>query len=916
MQLSRAARSAWGKSDRQTDQSLPLYQHMLDSSEIAGHLWDHWLPDTVRAAIGAALPGGEADGRVLYQWAAGLHDVGKASPAFAVQMPALADRMVDAGLPMPPAIPHAERSKLPHSLASYLAIERWLMDLGWDKTAARAFASIAGSHHGVTPSLPRTPPDRMLGKGQWQKTRGELLQLVTDHVGATPRLQAWSTTTLPLPVQVLLCGAVIVADWLASNADSFPLGEHRDTTEHARAAWADLRFPPPWRPEMPDTSTVFRSRFTLPGSAELRQVQAAALRVATALAEPGIMVVEAPMGGGKTEAALMAAEVLAARFGAGGVFFALPTRATSNGIFPRMRSWLERLPADVDNPATSMYLAHSKAALNRDFTDLLNKGRLHSIMDECGGASAVAVAHSWMSGRKRGVLANFVVGTIDQLLFTALRSRHLMLRHLAFAGKVVIVDEVHAADAYMRHYLERALAWLGAYSVPVVMLSATLPAAQRRSLIAAYRGIPADDVSLEAIGEARDYPLISYSAGPDTVALPVEDTSTPITVAIQRLGDELPELVALLETSLQDGGCAAVIRNTVVRAQDTAEALQAAFPAAEVMLVHSRFVEPDRATLEARLRAALGPISDQRPRRLIVVGTQVIEQSLDIDFDLMVTDLAPVDLILQRIGRLHRHRRQRPRGLESPVCYVTGVVDWHAEPPAPVRGSVAVYGQLHLARALAVLAPRWATGQITIPNDVAPLVQHAYAEDFPWPPGWEAVGAEAEANHRRFVEGQIHKATNFLLGLPDDRPDLVGWLDSSAGEADDAQGQAQVRDTDASLEVVVVQRIDGQVRLLPDRPGTLGPVIPTEFPPENAVAKRAATYTITLPQGLTKPWRMNSTISSLERTFYPGWQASRWLEGQLVLELDASLSATIGDTMLTYDRVRGLLTHTKPKEAR
>lgn len=197
---------------------------------------------------------------------------------------------------------------------------------------------------------------------------------------------------------------------------------------------------------------------------------------------PGVMVVEAPMGIGKTEAALAAAEVLAYRFHCGGLIVALPTMATTDAMFGRVLAWVRSLPSPHQ---LSMYLAHSKAALN-DEAGTLPRHCAGHLYDEQGKASAAAVAMGWLSGRKKGVLSTFVVATIDQVLFGALRSRHLALRHLALAGKVVIVDEVHAADAYMRAYLCRALQWLGAYGTPVVLLSATLPPDQREELLNAY----------------------------------------------------------------------------------------------------------------------------------------------------------------------------------------------------------------------------------------------------------------------------------------------------------------------------------------------------------------------------------------------------------------------------------------------
>src|SRR5690606_31927012 len=247
-----------------------------------------------------------------------------------------------------------------------------------------------------------------------------------------------------------------------------------------------------------------------------------AVELARRMSSPGLMLIEAPMGEGKTEAALAVAEVFAARSGAGGVFVALPTMATGNAMFPRMLQWLRRLPDVAGGGLQSVMLAHSKAALNEDFGELVRAGRRTVAGVEHDGrgdewrprsdrraSSAELVAHQWLHGRKKAMLSSFVVGTVDQLLFMGLKSRHLALRHLALAGKVVVIDEAHAYDAYMNSYLDRVLSWLGAYRVPVVVLSATLPAARRRELAAAYAGARPDDAALAHVAQAAGYPLIT-----------------------------------------------------------------------------------------------------------------------------------------------------------------------------------------------------------------------------------------------------------------------------------------------------------------------------------------------------------------------------------------------------------------------
>ncbi len=642
------------------------------------------------------------------------------------------------------------------------------------------------------------------------------------------------------------------------------------------------------------------------------------------------MIVEAPMGEGKTEAALLAAEILAARFGLGGCFVALPTMATSDAMFHRVHDWISRLPGGP----VSIYLAHGKSALNPEFQELQALGRLVGIsQDPSGGdprcqpaSDGQAVALAWLSGRKKGVLSSFVVGTVDQILMGGLRSRHLVLRHLALAGKVVVIDEVHASDVFMNVYLVRVLTWLGAYQVPTVLLSATLPRARREELATAYRmgrrrRVPTGPVVFGArlppvappdplpAREASPYPCITVATAEAVRAVAVAPSDRTLQVSVELADDDLSALTSLIQQALSAGGCVAVVRNTVVRAQETAEALRAVFGSDEVALLHSRFLGPDRMRKEAELRRRLGPpsIGSARPARLIVVGTQVLEQSLDVDFDLLITDLAPMDLMLQRVGRLHRHPRDPAvRGsMSQPRCVVVGVQKWSTDPPAPVPGSVSVYGLSVLLRAAATLRQAVHDGEIALPTDVPRLVEHACADDFVVAESWRPAFLEAETIHRRSVAERVAAAGDFALGpIPDN---LVDLTKRSVGDADGPRSQARVRDGDDSIEVLVAQRVGPAVRILPWIDVHGGAEITTLGEPPWDLARALATCTLRLPAQLCQPWRIDRVLAALEQQGHASWQTSPWLKGQLVLFLDEQLGAVLDGDQLRYDPEDGLV---------
>ncbi|MFF3838672.1 CRISPR-associated helicase Cas3' [Streptomyces sp. NPDC001930] len=931
---------------------------MEDSAAVAGMLWDQWLPLSVRRVIGAALPGGEADGRLVAVWLAGVHDIGKATPAFACQVEQLADRMRREGLEMrTQSALGPDRRLAPHGLAGQVLLGDWLEErCGWAPGQCEQFTVVVGGHHGVPPEYAQI--NALDGRGHllrstgvsrpvWRRVQTELLEACADEFGVRRRLASWREVKLPQPVQVLLTALVIVSDWIASNPELFPyhpLEVHLSSAQRAAAAWRGLALPAAWRPTEPAGSVheLFASRFALPEGARVRPVQAAAVELARSMEVPGLMVIEAPMGEGKTEAALAVAEIFAARSGAGGVLFALPTMATGNAMFPRLLRWLRRLPS-LEGQSHSVLLAHSKAALNDDFTDLMRGAGSVTAVDadaerstwrpshEHREAIAELVAHTWLRGRKKAMLSSFVAGTVDQLLFAGLKSKHLALRHLAVAGKVVVIDEAHAYDTYMSVYLDRVLSWLGAYKVPVVILSATLPQARRRELVEAYAGTGGGATAhdaFEAVATAGDYPLLTaVTSGGVAVMRRPAASGRGTSVRLERIDDGLDALADRLGEELADGGCALVVRNTVRRVVDTARFLRELFGNEAVTVAHSRFLDVDRAGNDKELLRRFGPPGAQtdRPvRRHIVVASQVAEQSLDVDFDLLVSDLCPVDLLLQRMGRLHRHQRgvdqqDRPVKLQEPRCLVAGA-DWSGTVPEPVRGSVAVYGMYPLLRSAAVLVPhlRPVTHRaVRLPEDISPLVQGAYAAAATGPAGWDDALAQARGRHQQHRDRQAEKAATFTLGeVCKDGEPLFGWVAAGMGDADDTRaGRAQVRDSRESLEVVVVQRhADGTLGTVPwlgkDRKGRpLGGLdLPLDQVPVSFAARAAAVSGLRLPREFSDPDVMDRAISELEQLYVPAWQSkdSPWLAGQLILALDEDCQTRLAGFLLRYSHTEGL----------
>lgn len=926
--------SAWAKTGRDAqnqsriDSWLPLHQHLADTAAVADLLVENWVSPQVIMRIAGDIGCASARVRPLVTWLAAVHDVGKASPAFSVQViedaPELVDAMRRRGLMAASALGHdLDRPKVRHEFVGQLAVRSWLADMhGFAaRGSARQLGCVVGGHHGVPPGdaelmLVKERPD-LAGTGEWAAARAEILRWATELVGGPDVLRLYAGVQLGRPAQALLTAIVIMADWVASNPEYFPLDPlhtvhdppRRPDPEHtaarAAAGWRQLDLPPRWSPvPIGDAPAAFGARFGR-DPASMRPVQLAAVDAAQAQPEPGLVIIEAPMGEGKTEAALLAAEHLAARSGADGCFVALPTRATADAMFSRVLEWLRRLPGLP--PGSSVTLAHGTAALNDKYNGLLRDGNdLRGIGE---GDDEAAVAHLWLRGRKKGPLAQFVIGTIDQVLFAGLKCRHLMLRHLALAGKVVIIDEVHAYDVYMSRYLDRVLHWLGAYGAPVVLLSATLPAGRRAELVRAYDSGRAAPTAAVVDGEPG-YPVVLASGlAPRTVAA----SGDPRVVDLEHRSDDLDDLSALLRERLSDGGCAVVVHNTVGRVQRTADRLVAEFGAERVTVAHSRFLACDRAAIDRGLLRRFGPsgADTDRPDLHVVVASQVVEQSLDVDFDLMVTDLAPIDLVLQRIGRLHRHDRRRPPKLTQARCVVVGVEDWDATPVRAVAGSRRVYTEHPLLRAAALLVDR---DGVTLPGDIAPLVQAGYADAIPGPESWRPAMATAQDSDARRAERRRADAEDFLLGVVG-KPNatLGGWVRAGVGDADDdPRGVAQVRDGTETLEVLVVQRDRDGGLLVPDwLERDAGTQIPLDQRVLPSLARTIAACALRLPLALSHGGVVDDMIKTLERNHYRSFDQSPLLKGQLVLVLDGNrtveLSLGKAAFRLTYDPLRGLL---------
>jgi len=498
-----------------------------------------------------------------------------------------------------------------------------------------------------------------------------------------------------------LAGVCTTADWIGSNVEWFPpLAADRllpiylnEAREKAICAVANAGL------------GVKKIRSCQLFDFALRPMQAACAEVA--LPEgPMLAVIEDETGAGKTEAALLLAQRMLQVDKGRGIYFALPTMATADQMFKRSS---KVVGAMLDMP--SVTLAHGRAGLSVDFKDVIG-GRAPSPDD--------VTCTSWLAdSRRRALLANVGVGTIDQALLTVLPVKFETLRYYGLSSKILIVDEVHElGEPYICAELEALLRMHRAAGGSAILLTATLPLAQRAKLLAVY----------EDHADNRAYPALTISGGAATTHLP-QEAGAKGAVQVRRLGNAEMALNLIEQRSVEGAACV-WIRNAVDDSIEEVQALRKRGIPAE--LLHARFAFGDRKRIETKALARFGKSSSERAGR-VLVGTQVLESSLDLDFDVMISDLAPMAALIQRAGRLWRHMDLRPRAMRpvpEPVLHVVSPDPADACDDSwlkPVLGSGAfVYS----------LADQWRTanhlfevGEIVAPSRLRGLIETVHGED-------------------------------------------------------------------------------------------------------------------------------------------------------------------------------------------
>lgn len=666
----------WAKLDKDNPGNYhpPLF-HLIDTASVSKQLLIEGLPESLVTRLVNGLDITYESLLRFVPFLCGSHDLGKIAPDFEFQN----EQGIEIAIQLlgqeayQKWLDRKEGKKIPHGTITTITLPEYLAEFDVNPFIAQELAAITGGHHGIIPH-----PDDIneakyrkfnIGKKNWSKFRKETI----DELAKFTKINnADFPKSITPACKIILAGLVTLSDWIASNPEWFPYSnesleiyveglDQKVKTALAKSGWSG------WKQQV--EPLLLKELFKHIENFVPRNLQEKIEELLPQFKDqPTLFIIEGPTGEGKTETAITVAEWCGTQSGvAKGAYFALPTQATSNQLYGRIQDFLEhRYP----NQTVPLNLVHSHAQLSEDFSKTI-VCRLDQVHDEDGTAPGV-VASEWFTYRKRPLLSPWGTGTIDQALMGILRSKHNFVRLLGLAGKTVVLDEIHAYDAYTSTLIESLLEWLAALGSPVVAMSATLSQKQRQAFLNAYsRGLGQTAPELEVCPYPRLTIYSQCSPKPTTSSFEVSDLNANRKIRLKWIDEK--QIPAILSTELVDGGTAVVLRTLVGWAQQTYEELiPPSFRQHERLLFHSRFLHFDRKEIESRCLKTYGKKVDlTKPRpRSVCVATQVIEQSLDLDFEFMISDIAPIDLLIQRVGRIWRHKRVRPPRLTEPTLYL------------------------------------------------------------------------------------------------------------------------------------------------------------------------------------------------------------------------------------------------------
>lgn len=564
--MNHPALALWAKSG---EPPHSLLGHLLDTAAVAISLLER-EPARTRRLLASDWDVPEDEAVRLTAWLAGLHDLGKAVPLFQRCWPPGAVAVEAAGFRWDEEWLAEPTRWIAHGVFTEVLLHTLLPRRGFSRRVARRLGQALGAHHG----FPASPIEVDRARGlldieadEWEGTRWDDARLwLMDQVQAALSASVPAIPQLGAPGALRIMALASFADWIASDASLFPYD--RDPTvpsyfQEARELAERALDRIGWRPKRPFPAKSFTDLFPFSPNPLQRTLPTLLADVA----EPVLVLIEAPMGIGKTEAALYAYHRLRQVLDHRGLYVALPTQATANALFQRIVDFLRR----AGEPQLDVQLQHGTATLHPLYAELLEAVRPTEVYDQETPGQALenaregaVAASAWFSARKRAMLAEHGIGTLDQALLGVLRVKHHFIRLFGLMNRVVVLDEVHAYDVYTSGLIESLLRWLRALGSSVILMTATLPPSRRRRLLTAW-------TNTTLPGPERPYPRVTavYADGRvEALALPAEE---PRTLELRIVPVEVDIIAHHLRAALP--GAIGAIVNSVDRAQQLYQAL-------------------------------------------------------------------------------------------------------------------------------------------------------------------------------------------------------------------------------------------------------------------------------------------------------------------------------------------------------
>jgi len=781
----------WGKADPKYHHEPkwhPLAYHSLDVAAVAAAWWDQSL--AIHHAFASAFGVKKKHARQLRAWVlffVAIHDMGKFDVRFQLKSkeillkcwPEIDIDDVDNASHITETFNHgsAGYAWAAKEYRQWVANEDTDYQI-WD--AWRQWLSAVTGHHGeLSENSSIYPPDgeEYIGEHD-RKARAIWIKFIHDLFLRPKNL---SFSVLPpacsKEAKLLLAGFCSVSDWVGSNQDYFKFAEPiTDCTEYFTKRVQSIKRKKllSWLGLVKKPSRYKGIEILLESNTRSRGVQ---VLVNSFPASPGLTVIEAPTGSGKTEAALSYAWRLLEIGHADSIVFALPTQATANAMLKRLEAFADKV---FDGQGANVVLAHGKCNFNQEFQRLVEAYAGHTPQGKDEGSSQCS---TWLAqSRKRVFLGQVGLCTIDQVLLSVLPVKHKFIRGFGINKSVLIVDEVHAYDSYMHGLLAEVLFRQRESGGSAVLLSATLPLSVRTSLLEAWH-------SAEPL--VNDYPLVTYVSKDELLPMTLPDEHRPeqypVSIECIPLPNAFPDeaLLQRVASAAKTGARVAFVCNLVNDSQQIAKNLRTMLDDTliPVDVFHARYRFLDRQIKEDSTIKFYGKNAPRNGGR-VLIATQVIEQSLDLDFDLMFTQICPVDLLFQRLGRLHRHPHKRPWGFESPHCIVVTAQDWKYGLHKEIYGNTRV-----LWRTEALLRD---VREIAFPEAYREWIDAVYMRD-----DWEQEPVEIACEYDVFSALQHHRRSE---------AERLTSMSMTQFRDEDDRITSLTRDSEMSLTVVPVQR--------------------------------------------------------------------------------------------------------------